>query len=328
MKWDKVVSRPYPLIKICYSQFGYSKIPGFSFKNVLLVGTKGKIDRYLNETELNEHYEFIKNNKNLKEIFQDGVELDKKLAGFLDKDPITVFPELNKLYVEYWSYLLLGYYVGHILTEEEIEPFKEEAELLRGFHSVREKIEADFFPKLLKQYEEKTGISVSLLSFAFPLELIENRLDHAELEKRKDNYVWMLKDGKETFASGAEAGTIIKEELGSSEEDFSKISELNGTIACKGNAQGKVRIINTNAEIKDFQKGEVLITSMTSPNYISAMEKAVAFVTDEGGLLSHAAIVSREMNKPCIIGTKIATKVFKDGDLVEVDADKGVVKKI
>ena len=192
MKWDKVVSRPYPLIKICYSQFGYSKIPGFSFKNVLLVGTKGKIDRYLNETELNEHYEFIKNNKNLKEIFQDGVELDKKLAGFLDKDPITVFPELNKLYVEYWSYLLLGYYVGHILTEEEIEPFKEEAELLRGFHSVREKIEADFFPKLLKQYEEKTGISVSLLSFAFPLELIVNRLDHAELEKRKDNYVWML----------------------------------------------------------------------------------------------------------------------------------------
>lgn len=67
---------------------------------------------------------------------------------------------------------------------------------------------------------------------------------------------------------------------------------------------------------------------MTFPNFIPAMEKASAFVTDEGGILCHAAIVSREMRKPCIIGTKIATKIFKDGDLVEVDANKGTVKKL
>ena len=57
-----------------------------------------------------------------------------------------------------------------------------------------------------------------------------------------------------------------------------------------------------------------------------AMEKAAAFVTDEGGITCHAAIVAREMKKPCIIGTKIATKVLKDGDLVEVDAEKGIVR--
>jgi pyruvate,water dikinase len=65
---------------------------------------------------------------------------------------------------------------------------------------------------------------------------------------------------------------------------------------------------------------------MTRPEYISAMKKAAAIVTDEGGITCHAAIVSRELKKPCIIGTKIATKVLKDGDLVEVDADKGIVK--
>ena len=65
---------------------------------------------------------------------------------------------------------------------------------------------------------------------------------------------------------------------------------------------------------------------MIKPDYLSAMKKAVAFVTDEGGITCHAAIVARELNKPCIIGTKIATKVLKDGDEVEVDADKGVVK--
>ena len=58
------------------------------------------------------------------------------------------------------------------------------------------------------------------------------------------------------------------------------------------------------------------------------MKKAAAIVTDEGGITSHAAIVSRELGIPCVIGTKFATKVFKDGDLIEVDADKGIVRKI
>ena len=65
---------------------------------------------------------------------------------------------------------------------------------------------------------------------------------------------------------------------------------------------------------------------MTRPEFLPLMKKAAAFVTDAGGLLSHAAIVARELKKPCIIATETATKVFKDGDLIEVDADKGVVR--
>lgn len=65
---------------------------------------------------------------------------------------------------------------------------------------------------------------------------------------------------------------------------------------------------------------------MTNPDYVPAMRKASAFITDEGGILCHAAIVSREMKKPCIVGTKFATQILKDGDLVEVDADIGTVK--
>lgn len=77
-----------------------------------------------------------------------------------------------------------------------------------------------------------------------------------------------------------------------------------------------------------MEKGEILVTVMTSPDFMVAAKKAAAIVTDEGGITCHAAIVSREMKIPCIIGTKIATKVLKDGDIVEVDADKGVVRKI
>jgi pyruvate,water dikinase len=65
---------------------------------------------------------------------------------------------------------------------------------------------------------------------------------------------------------------------------------------------------------------------MTTPDFVPAMKKAVAFITDEGGITSHAAIVARELKKPCIIGAKIATRALKDGDLIEVDANRGVVK--
>ena len=72
-------------------------------------------------------------------------------------------------------------------------------------------------------------------------------------------------------------------------------------------------------------KGDILVAIMTTPNFIPALEKAAAFVTDEGGITCHAAIIAREMKKPCIIGTKIATKFLKDGDIVQVDANNGIV---
>jgi pyruvate,water dikinase len=106
------------------------------------------------------------------------------------------------------------------------------------------------------------------------------------------------------------------------------LTEFSGQVACPGNAQGRVRKILTRAQVSSFQVGEVLVTPMTMPEYLPAMRQAAAFVTDEGGVTCHAAIISREMRKPCIIGTKVATKILKDGDMVEVDADKGIVRKI
>ena len=66
----------------------------------------------------------------------------------------------------------------------------------------------------------------------------------------------------------------------------------------------------------------------TTPALMSVLKVCSAIVTDEGGLSCHAAIIARELDKPCVIGTHVATKVFKDGDLVEVDADKGIVRKV
>ena len=111
--------------------------------------------------------------------------------------------------------------------------------------------------------------------------------------------------------------------------NFGKITSsktIKGQVAVKGKARGVVRIIKRKDQLGVVSKGDIIVSPMTTPDFAPAMKKASAIITDEGGLTCHAAIVSREMKKPCIIGTKIATQVLKDGDLVEVDAEKGVVK--
>ena len=79
----------------------------------------------------------------------------------------------------------------------------------------------------------------------------------------------------------------------------------------------------TNGKVK---KGDVLVTTMTSPDFVIGMKKAIAIITDTGGILSHAAIVSRELKKPCIVGTEVATKVIHDGDIVEIHSGRGTVR--
>ncbi len=105
-------------------------------------------------------------------------------------------------------------------------------------------------------------------------------------------------------------------------------TQIKGNCAYPGKVKGVARIINLKEDIGKIKKGEILVSRATNPDLIIAMQKAAGFVTDEGGITSHAAIVAREMKKPCVIGTKNATKLIKDGDLIEVDANKGVVKKL
>jgi len=100
---------------------------------------------------------------------------------------------------------------------------------------------------------------------------------------------------------------------------------VSGRPASPGVAYGPVKQIENASELDKIQKGDVLVTAMTNPDMVPAMEKAAAIVTDEGGMTCHAAIVSREMGIPCIVGTENATKILKDGMIITVDATHGHV---
>jgi phosphoenolpyruvate synthase/pyruvate phosphate dikinase len=157
------------------------------------------------------------------------------------------------------------------------------------------------------------------------------KLEADELRKRKKNYAWIKLGKLDKFATGNEAERSVRHILGSTEKE---VLELKGTPACAGIGEGRVRIVSAAGlvEVEEalahFKEGDVLITTMTQPNMIFLMKKASAIVTDQGGMTSHAAIASRELGVPCVVGTIHGTKWLKDGDLVRVDANTGIVRKL
>ncbi|MBI2426410.1 MAG: hypothetical protein HYV34_01055 [Candidatus Kerfeldbacteria bacterium] len=109
------------------------------------------------------------------------------------------------------------------------------------------------------------------------------------------------------------------------------VKEFKGKSAHRGLVRGSVqRIVHNSADMRSqihhFGKGNILVTEMTRPEIMAICHRARAIITDEGGLTCHAAIIARELNKPCIVGTKIATRVLRNGDTVEVNANTGMVK--
>ncbi|MFA6227025.1 MAG: PEP-utilizing enzyme [Candidatus Paceibacterota bacterium] len=176
---------------------------------------------------------------------------------------------------------------------------------------------------------KRAGLKIEDLVFSFPHELFSGKyLEKGftdELQKRKSGvWVYYNKDG---WVISTKDYKKTKENIYAHiDKADGEVKEIKGNIGCKGKAEGKVNIILNEKDFSKFIPGSVLVTSMTRPEFVPIMKKSVAIITDEGGVTCHAAIVSRELNIPCIIGTKNATRLLKNGDLVEVDADKGVVK--
>ncbi|MDD5489094.1 MAG: PEP-utilizing enzyme [Candidatus Moranbacteria bacterium] len=172
-------------------------------------------------------------------------------------------------------------------------------------------------PLTFFRYATREEIISAATKKSFPSETVS---------KRKQKMLYVFKNLKGSFIK---IDSVDKNFQSLLEDEKIEASEaISGQTAYSGRAIGKVKILEHEKDVAKIRKGDILVTFATTPDFLPAMIKASGFVTDQGGITSHAAITARELKKPCIIGTKIATKVLKDGDLVEVDADKGVVKII
>src|SRR3989344_6072724 len=293
----------------CYvNGFWYSYFTKESYELALDEGlTKIKEDGWVKNFEF-EYNSLVNKSSDFK------IDLDKTKK--LTKSKINNFFDYLKLLLQYY-YPLEHFFTDKAFAESEknesLRPAVNKMGELKNFF--REKLnEIVLYPNnLTQQYlqriSENYNVPFESLYFYSAEEISKIpegvRLSRKEIQGRSTKYA-MYYDGKKYhYCSEKEAGKITAKArvLEYTLKDFGKTENL----------------------INSMQKGEVLVTETTGPEIIKACNKAIAIITDEGGLLSHAAIISRELKIPCIVGTKFATSTIKTGDLLEVDADKGIV---
>jgi phosphohistidine swiveling domain-containing protein len=181
---------------------------------------------------------------------------------------------------------------------------------------------------LLTEIAKRLNITRAQVQFMLQGEirdaLEDGLIDRDKIADRlKNSSVLYTKKDFERIYVGEEA-EILRRDI-KTEIDHTQ-TEFRGQTAQPGFAKGTVKIVIRAKDMAKMNQGDILVSIATDPDIVPAMKKAAAIITEQGGITSHAAIVSRELGTPCIIGTKIATKLLKDGDIVEVDANNGVVK--
>ncbi|MFH1848916.1 MAG: PEP-utilizing enzyme [archaeon] len=186
--------------------------------------------------------------------------------------------------------------------------------------------------QLFSELGKRIGIPPGLVHYIFPFEMLQvvSGKGSGILERlsRRSEYVMIYgsSDGKLAVIEGSRAERTVNEFL-SKYNEGKQVTEIRGRAAFRGVVTGRIRVILHAKDVGKLKGDEILVTSMTSPDYLIAVKKAKGIITDEGGITCHAAIVSRELGIPCIVGTGNATRALKTGDLVELNADKGLVKK-
>lgn len=156
--------------------------------------------------------------------------------------------------------------------------------------------------------------------------LSEKRMvSEQELNERRRELITVASDGTVCLLKDKAKKKALLEQLVEKKEICTVIK---GQCAFPGCVRGIVKIVEKKEDMKNFNEGDILVSRSTNPDLLFAMEKAAAIVTDIGGISCHAAIVSRELEKPCIIGTKCITAMVRDGMLIEVDANNGTVTVI
>jgi len=178
-------------------------------------------------------------------------------------------------------------------------------------------------------FSMRTGWDVNLVEHLFwwevPTVLANPARHNKQIRARLRPFLtWLTKPAHWLEINGKDA-----ERLSSAiSNSIKKQSKLTGMTAYPGLVRGKVRIIKTKKDFPKMKRGDILVAPNTRPEYVPIMKMAGAIVSDEGGLTCHSAIVSRELRIPCIVGVQAATATLKDGELIEVDATNGTVKKL
>jgi len=336
-------SRKFPLITVSCIFFGYinilSRKAGYSYKNIGAVGKKDQAQFLINEEKIGESFSKIINEGKLDLLIRkskDDFNRNKQiiLKKKKENDYFMVLENILNVYPEILSQI--GFYNSIM---RYVKNDKKRAKRLGNivYLAAKDKdvianliyLEIEpFIKKCVKKIGEDLGIEGDLLRYTTLRELKKilkekqiSKEKIIELPKRKLNYLYLLSGNKEYVVLDKKIIDDVRNEFINTKNN---LDILKGTVAYPGKVTGKV--YKAFHGVKVSKPGYVLVTNITKPVDTPLLKRFAAIVTNEGGILSHISVFAREFKIPSIMSTKIATKVIKDGDLVEVDADKGMVK--
>ncbi len=315
-------------------KFGIKNLPGFIvvWKNNYEDWGDGNIEKITDGKTINlivkENRVVIRKYKNRANEF---LNLDyKKLTN---RQLILILEEIDKILIEtYHRYIFLihDYFetgnkrMVELLPKVRVEMSDFVEELYKTIDKIIDAL-ADRFSKIKWQTFMYATINEII-------GLLQNPGAKDEFKKIYKRHLVFIFDGRKshTIKDQKEVKKIVTY-LKKQEKKIGKMEEIRGNVAFRGIIKGEVFKISEfdYEKIGKKTKGKkdyILVAPMTRPEFLPYIKKCKAIVTDEGGITCHAAIVSRELKKPCIIGAKIATRFLKDGQLVEVDANKGIVR--
>lgn len=344
-RWIQRWAGSYTFLSCSYwgKQYYHSleKHLGVHFDHTLFIHRKGTVAFFIVENE------FRHLGKILAKKSEKGSSFAKKYCDALKKNTDILLPLMEKLQrkiptlPEYKKFnsVFDRHLAFHVFVKKTTDFLSVEGleKLLLIFKDARlysEKVYSEserFFRNVMKFISKKEGYSADYLT-CLTQEEFEKYLksgtlpDETALKRRYGASILYFEDNKMSIALGRVVVDKIEKVI--VKQAMANKSEINGIAVYPGRITGKARIILDPFHVKIFNENDILVTGMTRPEFMSLIKKSSAIVTDVGGVLSHAAIVARELKKPCVIGTKIATKVLKDGERVEVDAIKGIVRKL
>lgn len=274
-------------------------------------------DLSLEESPKNIYYYMQKDIDNTKELYSKALESCDYLNKIVDTNKAFNYKEFIHNMLIIYPFTSLGNLAGHF---ENIS--QELKELLVDFrnnydyilYKANEYLHLKVKEILPKEYQEH-------LKFLFIKEVFNNQLPSFEtIEQRKRGYIYF--DNKLELV---EDSTKWLEKKNITIKKLQDGNVIKGSIAYNGITTGKVCQVFKKEDFEKFQKGDILVTTMTTPKFTPILKIAGAIVTDEGGITCHAAIIARELKVPCIIGCKNATEVLKNGMIVEVNANEGII---
>lgn len=313
------------------------RLLGFNFKNLLFIinNQNSKITVWYDERELKKMYrritDLINNNSNFFSfILSEFYRLKKPLEPYIEEGKkIETIPEFlffHDSWIKWWVPMAIIFVIVDL--EGIPKRITQKALVARSKTHIYNEEGNKVFLEYIKNYQPHLD---SIKKVLLPKELdiiVNNKMEFNIINEIKSRIT-----GFGLLNNNVYLNTELINELKVRKIELENINvdindSIRGTVASTGKVIGIVRLVLVKEEIFQLKEGEILVTEMTSPDLVLSMKNAAAIITDEGGMTSHAAITSRELGIPCIVGTKIATSILKTGDKILVDAINGIIRII